>query len=901
MLLKMSETATDSDLQLLARYTRDGVEEAFAELAHRHLGLVYSAALRQVRSPQLAEEVAQSAFTDLARNASKLKPDTILTAWLYQVTRRTAIDVVRREARRQLREQIATEMNALNATTADWTHIEPLLDDAMSALDETDRAAVLLRYFENKSLREVGAALGTSDDAAQKRVSRAVERLREFFSKRGITVGASGLLAAISANAVKAAPAGMAAAISTAALLAALGITASAGAGATTGFFGLLVQAARTKLGIGFATAVLVGVVTFIAFHLLNPADSGSTSNALRATAANPTQNQKVAGPANQDANAADDQREPDPLNLLLGVAKARQRMASGSMEFQFSFEHFNFFGSGRRVTNDFWMVALFEGPKRRYEQFTREYSYTYSADEAAAADITKRADSMSREEAVRAGLMKAFESHHVTVYDGSALFDYWLTDGKPEHMTIDDPGKGSAQSVFDPRCLGLSTVLSPGSTVENCLAYNEAKSIALVGEEPVEGVPAWHVQVESKYEARLDFWIEIARPTRVLKKASGSDYALSKYDDANSRDPLPTEVTTMMFRNGSPAFRTRLLRSNSRFNVAVDQAAFTLAGLGIAIGTPVTDVRIHRSIGYWTGVGLAEFPPPKKETNSPSPPNLEELLARLEYNPTWPEALEAGTWILLNTPDGPEVDKATEVILREHTGDTNLAYLCKELERVRHRRSKELLEAILKNNPSQDVRGTACFTLATLLKDEAKFGEDKKATAEAEKQFARVIAEFGQVKQRGFPLEELAKPELSELRRLTIGKPAPEIEGEDLDAHPMKLSDYRGKVVVLTFWWSGTLDMLPEHRKLVERMAGKPVAFLGVYGDDDLAKGKAEAEKYGITWPSFWDKHNGPVSTNWNVRSWPNIWVLDPQGVIRYREGGGRELTEAVEKLLRE
>jgi RNA polymerase sigma factor (sigma-70 family) len=218
----------ESDLELLKRYGRDRSEEAFAELVRRHLDLVHSAALRQVRSPQLAEEVAQSAFTDLARQAHRLAPDTILTAWLYQVTRRTAIDVVRREARRQLREQIATEMNALNATAADWTHIEPLLDDAMSALDETDRAAVLLRYFENKSLREVGQTLGTSDDAAQKRVSRAVVRLREFFAKRGVNVGASGLAVVISANAVQAAPVGLAVTISTAAALAGTTIVATA-------------------------------------------------------------------------------------------------------------------------------------------------------------------------------------------------------------------------------------------------------------------------------------------------------------------------------------------------------------------------------------------------------------------------------------------------------------------------------------------------------------------------------------------------------------------------------------------------------------------------------------------------------------------------------------------------
>ena len=204
---------TANDLELLRQFTRDHAQDAFTELVKRHVNLVYSAALRQVRSPQLAEEVAQSVFADLARDAGKLKPGTILTAWLYQVARRTAIDAVRKESRCQLREQIAVEMNDMNATSAEWTHIEPLLDDAMDALDETDRSAILLRYFENKTLREVGVALGTSDDAAQKRVSRAVEQLREFFLKRKVTIGATGLAVLISANAVQAAPIGLAAAI----------------------------------------------------------------------------------------------------------------------------------------------------------------------------------------------------------------------------------------------------------------------------------------------------------------------------------------------------------------------------------------------------------------------------------------------------------------------------------------------------------------------------------------------------------------------------------------------------------------------------------------------------------------------------------------------------------------
>ena len=204
-----------SDLDLLEEFAHEHSQDAFGEIVRRHLDLVYSAALRQVRSPQLAEEIAQSVFADLARSAPKLKPDTLLTAWLYTVTRRTAIDVIRIESRRQLREQIAVEMSNMNATAHEWMQIEPLLDEAMAALDESDRSAVLLRFFENKSLREVGEAMGTSDDAAQKRVSRAVERLREFFSRQNVKIGAGGLAVLISANAVQSAPVGLSATVAT--------------------------------------------------------------------------------------------------------------------------------------------------------------------------------------------------------------------------------------------------------------------------------------------------------------------------------------------------------------------------------------------------------------------------------------------------------------------------------------------------------------------------------------------------------------------------------------------------------------------------------------------------------------------------------------------------------------
>src|SRR5687768_5088220 len=204
-----------SDHELLRQYAGNGpsAESAFATLVARHLNLVYSVARRHVHSKQLAEEIAQSVFVDLARKARHIDPHTPLVAWLHLVSRRTAIDMIRRESRRQARETAAAALADMK-TPSPWTDVEPLLDEAVESLPAADRSAILLRYFENKSLREIGATLGASEDAAQKRVSRALDQLRQFFARRGVTVTTSALAADLSSRAVEAAPSSLAASIS---------------------------------------------------------------------------------------------------------------------------------------------------------------------------------------------------------------------------------------------------------------------------------------------------------------------------------------------------------------------------------------------------------------------------------------------------------------------------------------------------------------------------------------------------------------------------------------------------------------------------------------------------------------------------------------------------------------
>jgi RNA polymerase sigma factor (sigma-70 family) len=241
------------DLHLLRRYAAAGpdAQAAFAALVARHLDLVYAVALRTVRAPDLAADVAQSVFFDLSRTAPRYPAETPVVAWLHVVTRRTAIDLVRAESRRAAREHAASTDAALApapssaAPSPDGPHLEPLLDEAVASLAPADRTAILLRFFENRSLREVGAALGLSDDAAQKRVARALDRLRTFLVRRGLPLSSAALAAELGAAVVPAAPAALAAAITASVSGAALSVAApAAGAVAMTTLQKSLVAAA---------------------------------------------------------------------------------------------------------------------------------------------------------------------------------------------------------------------------------------------------------------------------------------------------------------------------------------------------------------------------------------------------------------------------------------------------------------------------------------------------------------------------------------------------------------------------------------------------------------------------------------------------------------------------------
>ena len=210
---------SSDDLQLLREYASGNSEEAFAALVSRYVDLVYSAAMRQVGNHHQAEEVTQAVFVILARKARSLSPKTVLAGWLFRTTRLTAANHLRSEFRRGRREQEAYMQSNLNDDSSPvWQEVAPLLNDAIAALREKDRDAVVLRFFQGKDYKAVAAATGGTEQAAQMRVSRALEKLRKLFAKQGVVLSAAALGGLMAAQGTQAAPAGLAASVTGAAL-----------------------------------------------------------------------------------------------------------------------------------------------------------------------------------------------------------------------------------------------------------------------------------------------------------------------------------------------------------------------------------------------------------------------------------------------------------------------------------------------------------------------------------------------------------------------------------------------------------------------------------------------------------------------------------------------------------
>jgi peroxiredoxin len=273
--------------------------------------------------------------------------------------------------------------------------------------------------------------------------------------------------------------------------------------------------------------------------------------------------------------------------------------------------------------------------------------------------------------------------------------------------------------------------------------------------------------------------------------------------------------------------------------------------------------------------------------------------------------ALDALLWVATRAPQArPQVDEALAQLRRDHATSPRLGPVCRSLVGSASPAADGLLRKVLDENPSREVLAWACYALGLRLKERAeqaagqKPAEADKFTAEAAKLLDRLVTRYPDVKSDGVRPADAARPVLFELRHLTVGNDVPEIEGRDVDGKKLRLSDQRGKVVVLVFWgqWCEPCRaLLPQERALVKRLEGRPFVLLGVNSDPERGQVRAFARKEGITWRSWWDggPTDGPIAGKWNVRTWPTVYVLDARGVIRARDVTGQGLDEAAIDVL--
>lgn len=268
---------------------------------------------------------------------------------------------------------------------------------------------------------------------------------------------------------------------------------------------------------------------------------------------------------------------------------------------------------------------------------------------------------------------------------------------------------------------------------------------------------------------------------------------------------------------------------------------------------------------------------------------------------------LKAMAWVIKNNPRQKNIARFMNSILKYHAKSKNVAEVLPAMQRTLKTLPVDFLRTVIDDNPWPQAKATASVILAGQFKNAAETQGDMKQYRKAVSLFEKTSKKYGSFPSpRGVTIFDFCRSELEEINGPRgLGKTVPEIKGEDLDGNPFKLSQTRGKVVVLDFWadWQPRCrEMYAQKNKLVKRLANKPFVLIGMNSDRNYDRLKQTVKKKNIAWRTLWSGGTrGPIVKAWNIHRWPTIYVIDAKGIIRYKNVQGKALDEAVQKLLAE
>jgi RNA polymerase sigma factor (sigma-70 family) len=846
-----------SDRELVERFVTRKEEAAFAVLVERHGRMVHGVCWRALGNVHDAEDACQASFLVLAQTAPSVRKAASLASWLHGVALRVASNLRRQRSRRARRERASRPPTVADpAAEVSWAEAWAALDEELGRLPECLRAPLVLCYLDGRTRDEAARQLGLTVGSLRGRLERGRKALCERLTRRGITLGATLLAAAVGEGVSRAGLSPTATLSTTKAAVVIASGRAPDGGLVAGGVLSLAKEVLRTMT----LTKAKVAAALFTGLLLLG------LGGALI---------WRGAAPDRSPAAAPDETRT---------AAEEAQGLAG-----------------------DWRLVEAERGGKKLPSYEARGYgtAFTFTAE-----GVTSRN-----------WLGEEFVGRHQFTLDPAR-------SPKTIDISVDVPKTGARVPV-----LGIYSV--EGDRLRLCLAMSPdggakrptefatrdgdgQQFLLLARVSPREaGSPAQAGELAAdELGAILGEWRQAKRAQDKAARGAKTSQERQKAE-AETAPPLKSLaercLKVALAHPDAPAALAALLWAVSNVPdspagqkaLAVLQAGrIARAGLdelGDALGTGPADWRTTSAMTSETAQKLAPL-----------------VLERVKKDLDHARAATLLTWVCTaflddESPEAPRAfAEAADLIAARFAASPDVEHLPECLGIIRHPRwadkYEKHLRTILTATPHAHVRFSAHFALATVL---ARGAAGRKEEArQLYEQFVKDYAGRDQGDGWDHLVKELisrARDEIDELLVRRVGQTAPDIEGEDLDGRPMKLADYRGKVVLLSFWasWCGPcMRLVPHERALQQRLAGKDFALVGVNGDSRPEELRQALEKNPVTWRSFKSKREGKpsIAQEWKVLGWPTLYLIDRDGVIRKRWVGAPppdELDREVDQLV--